>query len=102
LAQIDHGYSAFGFTDLEKLVEVASSHHSLAKLEPGNGHSVLIGLDKILGIGDSSLLSQELLMALKNKDICYLYQARAQSSTGFITDQWKSNLDLGLIGDFGY
>jgi len=37
-------------------------------------------------------------VALKNKKLCYLFQARAQSSQGFITDQWKSNFDLGLSG----
>lgn len=63
---------------------------------PRNGHSVLIGMDKIQGMGDSSLLSQELLVALKHNDIHYLYQARALSSSDFITDQWKSSLDLGL------
>jgi len=59
----------------------------------------LIGVDKILGIGDSSFLSQELLLALKHKYVCYLYQARAFSSSGFITDQWISSSDLGLSGN---
>jgi hypothetical protein len=67
--------------------------------KPGNGYSILIGLDKILGIGNSSLLSSELLLALKEKNIRYLYQAIAQSSLGFITNQWKSSEELDLSGN---
>jgi hypothetical protein len=62
----------------------------------GNGHSMLIGQDNIMGIDDSSLLSQDLLVALKNKNIRYLFQARAHTSMGFITNQGKGNLELGL------
>jgi hypothetical protein len=86
------------FADLEKLLKSLPLITHWLSWNPGNGHSVLIGLDKILGIDDSSLLSQDLLVALKNKNIRYLFQARAQSSLGFITDQWKSSLDLGLSG----
>jgi hypothetical protein len=67
--------------------------------KPGNGCSVLIGLDKILGIGNASILSQEILLVLKNQNIRYLYQAKAQSSWGYIIDQWRSSEDLGLTGN---
>jgi hypothetical protein len=36
---------------------------------------------------------------LKNKNIRYLFQARAQNSMGFITDQWKGSSELELSGD---
>jgi hypothetical protein len=98
LAQIDYSYSTFGLADLEKFDEIVPLITHWISWNPGNGISVLIGMDKILGIGDSSLLSQDLLVALKNKNICYLYQARAQSSLGFITEQWKNNFELGLSG----
>jgi hypothetical protein len=65
---------------------------------PGNGQSVLIGQDKILGIGNPSLLSPDLLLVLKDKNIRYLYQARAQNLQGCYIAQWKSSLDLGLSG----
>jgi len=55
-------------------------------------------LDKILGIGNTLLLSLDLLLALKNNNIRYLYQDKAQSSWGFITNQWRTNEDLGLTG----
>jgi hypothetical protein len=67
--------------------------------QPGNGCSVLIGLEKILGMGNTSLLSSELLLALKNHHIRYLYQAKAQTSWGFVIDQWRSSEDLGLTGN---
>jgi hypothetical protein len=67
--------------------------------KPGRGNSVLIGLDKILGIGNTSFLSRELLLVLKNLNIHYLYQAKAQSSWGYVIDQWKSNEELGLTGN---
>jgi hypothetical protein len=53
---------------------------------PGGGDAILIGLDKILGIGSNSLLSQELLLVLRNQNIHYLYQAKMQSSRGYIID----------------
>jgi hypothetical protein len=67
--------------------------------KPDNGYSILIRLDKILGIVNSSLLSSELLLDLKDKNVRYLYQAIAQSSLGFITNQWKSSEELDLSGN---
>ena len=66
--------------------------------KPRNGYSILIGLDKILGIGNTTILSQELLLALKIQNIFYLYQTKAQSSWGYISNQWRSSEDLGLLG----
>jgi hypothetical protein len=48
--------------------------------QPSNGCSILIALDKILGMGKTYLLSIELLLALKTHHIRYLYQANAQTS----------------------
>jgi hypothetical protein len=47
--------------------------------KPGGGDAILIGLDKILGFGSNSFLSQELLLVLRNHNIHYLYQAKMQS-----------------------
>jgi hypothetical protein len=66
--------------------------------QPGNGHSIYIGLDKILGLDRSSLLSNDLREALKACNINLLYQAFAQHSCGFITNQWRSCEELGLTG----
>jgi hypothetical protein len=64
-----------------------------------SGHSVLIGKDLILGMGNSSLLSRELLTVLKHKNISYLYQARGINMPGIITTQWKNSFDLRLTGE---
>jgi hypothetical protein len=51
-----------------------------------------------LGLDNSSLLSLELRGALKACNITFLYQASAQTSLGFITNQWKSSEELELTG----
>jgi hypothetical protein len=67
--------------------------------KPGNGSSILIGLDKIFGIGNSSLLSIELQLSPKERKLWHLYQDKYQSSLGFITNQWKSSEELDLLGN---
>jgi hypothetical protein len=57
---------------------------------------VLIGKDLILGLGNSSLLSHELLSTLKKKNITYLYQASGSSRPGTICSEWKDSGDLAL------
>jgi hypothetical protein len=42
---------------------------------PGSGHSILVGKDAILGMGQDSILSQELVHSLNKKNIHLLYQA---------------------------
>jgi hypothetical protein len=69
---------------------------------PGNGQSILIGQDKILGSGTLSLLSSDLLLVLKDRNIRYLYQARAHNLQGCYIAQWKSSMDLGLSGALAY
>jgi hypothetical protein len=66
---------------------------------PGSGHSVIIGKDKILGLGNFSLLSQELLASLKWRNIYFLFQARGSIRPGTICAQWKASDDLGLMGE---
>jgi hypothetical protein len=63
---------------------------------PGLGHSVQLGRDRILGLGNSSYLSQNLLFILKQKNITLLYQARGINWSGFISSQWKESDELGL------
>jgi hypothetical protein len=54
---------------------------------------------QILGLGYASLLSQDLLSALKIKNIRYLFQSSAQTSMGYVIAQWKDSSDLELSGD---
>jgi len=41
--------------------------------KPGTGHSVLIGNDLILGLGNYSLLSKEILFSLNKINVRYLF-----------------------------
>jgi len=66
--------------------------------KPENGTTILIGLAKNLGLDSSSLLSIDLRGPLKARNITFLYQAYAQNSWGFISNQWRSCEELELIG----
>jgi hypothetical protein len=37
-------------------------------------------------------------MALKTQNVSYLYQAKAQSSRGFVSEKWRTSEELGLLG----
>jgi hypothetical protein len=65
---------------------------------PGNGQSILLGQDIILGNGSISFLSPELLVVLRDRNLRYLYQARAQNHEGFYIDRWKSSSRSGTVG----
>jgi hypothetical protein len=65
---------------------------------PGNGQSILIGKDCILGMGQSAILSEELIEAINRKGIYYLFQAKALAQVGRITSNWISSVDLDLSG----
>jgi len=72
--------------------------HRLA-WNPGTGHSIRIGEDEILGLGNNSLLSLELIITLQQRSIYYLYQARGSGRTGVVLAQWKSSEEMGIIGE---
>jgi len=51
----------------------------------GDGKSIVIGKDHILGMGDAALLSDELLAAINRKGIYFLYHAQKEAQVGRIT-----------------
>jgi len=53
----------------------------------------------IMGMGNSSILSQELLSSLKQRNISLLYQARGSIRPSIICSQWKDSVELGLTRD---
>jgi hypothetical protein len=65
----------------------------------GSGHLIDLGKDRILGMGDRSFLSINLMDALKDQNILTLAQARNISSDQTISSYWLTNEDLGLEGD---
>jgi hypothetical protein len=64
--------------------------------KPGRGHSIILGKDVILGIGQGSILSNELVQSLNQKNIYFLYQATTQASEVGTRKRWISNEDLDL------
>jgi hypothetical protein len=66
---------------------------------PGSGHLIDLGKDQILGMGDSSFLSINLLDALKDQNILSLAQARNLTSDQSFSSYWLTSDDLGFEGD---
>jgi hypothetical protein len=64
---------------------------------PGNGHSILIGKDNILGMGSGALLSEELIDIINRKGFHCLSQVQGEAQAGSIIQNWKSSDELGLI-----
>jgi hypothetical protein len=65
----------------------------------GSGHSVLLGLDYILGLGNSSFLTRQLITELNRNNMVYLYQALGESRPGYLSDHWKTSEEIGLSGN---
>jgi len=65
---------------------------------PCRGDAIVIGLDKVLGMGNCSILTHELIEELRAHNIYFLYQAKFHHNRGFVTNQWKSSDELGLLG----
>jgi hypothetical protein len=68
----------------------------------GNGCSIQVGRDQIMGLGNLSLVSAPLLNALKSRGLTFLYQARNQSPLAPWLSYWKDSRQLGLIGDLAH
>jgi hypothetical protein len=65
---------------------------------PGSGHLISIGRDQILGLGDKSFLSHDILEHLKKKKITVLAQAKNHFDHNTLTKNWFGSVDLGLTG----
>jgi hypothetical protein len=64
---------------------------------PGTGQLIAIGRDKILGMGDASLLSSELVEALNLKQIHSLAQASSHRDPATLAEVWKSSKRFGSV-----
>jgi hypothetical protein len=65
---------------------------------PGSGHLISIGRDKILGLGDRTILSDALISQLKQKRITILAEATISHNVVSISENWLSSEELGLAG----
>jgi len=72
--------------------------HGLSWL-PGDGHSIHLGKDRILGLGDCSFLSRNLLVTLKDPNIFTLSQVYKLSDDHDLLSSWLNNSELNLMGD---
>jgi hypothetical protein len=65
---------------------------------PGNGFSIEIGRDALLGLGGRAFLSTKLLLHLHKKSIYFLYQI-SSTSDGHLGNSWLNSVDLNLDSD---
>jgi hypothetical protein len=68
----------------------------------GTWDSILLGKDRILGLGYGSIMSEELITTLNRKGIFYLYQAHCEPRVGMIGSNWRSSDDMELEGCLAY
>jgi hypothetical protein len=65
---------------------------------PGAGHLICVGRDRILGIGDTSFLNEELITLLNQKQVSTLAQASLARDTFTYAEVWQSSTELELTG----
>jgi hypothetical protein len=65
---------------------------------PSSGHLISIGTDRILGLGNLSLLSRSLVSLLKQNHIHTLSHARNCSNSTSLSDYWLTSFDIYLRG----
>jgi hypothetical protein len=65
---------------------------------PGSGHNIMVGCDCILGMGESTILSEELIRIINRQGIHHLYQAAENNRAGTSTSIWYSRVALNLLG----
>jgi hypothetical protein len=66
--------------------------------KPVSGNSILIGVDKIVGLEESSILSDSLRSQLSLNHILVLAQARDTVGVSPFPDRWRTSDSLGLSG----
>jgi hypothetical protein len=64
----------------------------------GSGHLISLGRDNILGLGDKSLLSPNLIDHLQKKKIIVLEQAKDHNTSHDFIGNWIGSVDLELNG----
>jgi hypothetical protein len=64
----------------------------------GSGQLIALGRDMILGMGDKSFLSFNLLSELRQYNITSLSQARRNIDHLFSSSIWINSTELGFIG----
>jgi hypothetical protein len=63
---------------------------------PGDGTEIRIGCDKVLGLGDRSLLSSDLRAHLRQQNLTHLAHIKKQPGCHSLPDRWLDCSDLHL------
>jgi hypothetical protein len=66
---------------------------------PGSGHLISISRDRILGLGDSSFLSDALITLLRQQRITVLAQAKGSQDHFTYSENWICSEELGITGN---
>jgi hypothetical protein len=66
---------------------------------PGSGQLIALGKDRILGMGENSFLSLNILSALHCQNIFTLAQAMRHYDRQHLSSTWLNSNDLGFTGD---
>jgi hypothetical protein len=83
---------------MEVSTQVFTHSPALVSVVPGMGESILIGKDCILGMGDATILSGDLISSLNLKGVHYLYQANFEPRPRMICSNWITSDELDLEG----
>ena len=88
---------------LEYLERIPKTLHWIGKgilWQVGNGTYIRLGVDLVVGMGNSFILPGDLRAYLEDYGICTLAQAR--NTTSFAADYWFTANELDLCGDWKY
>jgi hypothetical protein len=66
--------------------------------KPGDGRSIRLGEDPVIGLSSQSFLTKELLQFIWDKGIYYLFQVHSTPGSSFSLSIWKSVEDLNMEG----
>jgi hypothetical protein len=65
----------------------------------GSGHSIILGKDVIMGMGKYSILSEDMVVSLNQRNVHFLYKSSQDLRPGTICSIWLDTVDLRLEGD---
>jgi hypothetical protein len=99
LDSIDEFQTTFSIQSLEQSLKLVLLIINWLVWKPESDHLIDLGMDKILGIGEASILSVSLLNTLNQNGVLVLAQARSPQDHKYFMTTWLSNKDLALVGN---
>jgi hypothetical protein len=93
------GYTSYGSQSWKNILNTLPIILHWLAWKLGSGHSIIIGRDAILGMGQTSFFLWIWYYELNRKHIYFLYQASRSISVGLLGQNWVSSTELGLRED---